>query len=111
MEQWVFVEYRDFYDVPRMILARCDLGTFLFYSRFEEVAGEYSDHYEVYSMAPLSSDDVSGSWIGIEARALKRLDKLSVSDFPFDVALRRFLYYDPIYPLLQRDGYLLGGPV
>jgi hypothetical protein len=109
MAQWDFAEYRDFYDVPRMILARCDLGTFLFYSRFDNVTDEYADYYDVYRMAHLSSEDVSGSWIGFETRALRRLDKLSVGDFPFDVAHRKFLDYDPIFPLLLREGSPLGG--
>jgi hypothetical protein len=103
MAEWLSAEYRDFYDVPRMIVARCDLGTFLFFSRFDDVADDYSDNYELYLMPTLSAADLAGSWVGLEARALKRLPDLGIRQFPFDVARREFLEYDSLNSLLQRE--------
>jgi hypothetical protein len=60
MAQWLYAQYRDFYDLPRMIVARSDLATFLFYSRFEETADEYAGCYEVYRMPSLSENVLAG---------------------------------------------------
>jgi hypothetical protein len=110
MAQWDFAEYRDFYDVPRIILARCDLGTFLFNSRFDDIEDKYSDYYEVYQLSPVSAKDVSGSWVGIESCTMKHLGQIGIGDFPFDVAGRKFLDYDSLWPLLQLAGSLAADP-
>jgi hypothetical protein len=47
MEDWSHISYRDFWDVPRMVLAKRGDETFLFYSRFDEAADSHTDHYEV----------------------------------------------------------------
>jgi hypothetical protein len=104
MAQWLSAQYRDFYDLPRMIVARSDLGTFLFYSRFEGAADEYGGCYELYRMPSLSANELAASWEGLELRALERLSDLPVGDFPFDVARRAFLDYDSILPRLVVGG-------
>ena len=106
--QWISADYRDFHDVPRMMVCTCNIGSFLFWSRFESAADEYADHYEVYRLPPISESEVCASWFGLETRALERLPDLPVQDFPFDVATRRFLDYDRIVPLLRR-GATAGG--
>ena len=111
MAQWLNAQYRDFYDLPRMIVARSELGTFLFYSRFEEATDEYSESYEVYRVPPLSGGDLAASWEGLELRALERLSDLPVKDFPFDVARRAFLDYDSILPVLMGGGRSGAGEV
>ena len=108
MAKWVSAQYRDFYDVPRMIVGQSVHGTFLFYSRFEEAAGGYSEHYEVYRMPSLSDQDLAGSWEGLETRALERLADLPVGEFPFDVARRWFLDDDPILHRLEFRGAMGG---
>ena len=87
-----------------MIVARSDLGTFLFYSRFEETADEYAGCYEVYRIPSLSGEELAGSWEGLELRAVERLSDLPVGDFPFDVARRAFMDYDSILPRLVGRG-------
>ena len=106
--QWLSADYRDFHDVPRMMVCTCSFGTYLFRSRLDPVAQEYADHYEVYRLPPISESEVCASWFGLETRALERLPDLAVREFPFDVSTRRFLDYDRIYPLLRR-GVRTGG--
>jgi hypothetical protein len=48
MGSWQFQAYREFWDVPRMVVARDESGTYLFQSRFDEVLDDYVDHYEVF---------------------------------------------------------------
>jgi hypothetical protein len=101
MADWIHAEYRDFDDIPRMMVCTNAQGTYLFQSRFDEAKDEYADTYEVYRIRPLSDSDACASWFGLETRALERLPDIPVGDFPFDVATRRFLPYDSIAPLLK----------
>jgi len=100
--QWISADYRDFHVVPRMMVCTCNIGTFLFQSRFDPRADEYTDHYEVYRLPPISESEVCASWFGLETRALERLPDLPIQEFPFDVSRRRFLDFDRIHPLLRR---------
>jgi hypothetical protein len=97
---WLTAEYRDLYDVPRAILCSNARGNFYFLSRFDESADAYADHYEVYRMPPMREGETCASWFGLETRAVERLHDLPVKDFPFDVATREFLPYDPIAQLV-----------
>jgi hypothetical protein len=101
MTDWIHAEYRDFRDVPRMMVCTDAHGTYLFWSRFNDEKNDYSDYYETYRIRPLSDSEACASWFGLETRALERLPDIPVGDFPFDVARRRFLPYDPIAPLLK----------
>lgn len=102
MAHWLNAEYRDFYDVPRMMVCTSAAGTYLFLSRFDSVTDDYSDTYEVYRVPTMSESETCGSWFGLETRAHERLPDLPVSSFPFDNARRVFLEYDSIAPLLER---------
>ena len=96
MARWLHAEYRDFHDFPRdMVCTNAD-GTYFFHSRFDAATGQYPDYYEVYRLPPLSEGETCLSWFGLEVRALARLPDLPVRAFPFDVARRMFLDYDPI---------------
>jgi hypothetical protein len=101
MPEWLHAEYRDFEDIPRMMLCTSARGTFFFCSRFDTRKAAYADYYEVYRIRPLSDSEACASWFGLETRALERLPDLPVGDFPFDAPARRFLPYDPIEPLLR----------
>ena len=85
MDAWTNIHYRDFYDVPRMIVATGPDGTFLFWSRFDEKLDEYVDRYEVWRMPKIADDELRGSWIGLEARALERMPNIALSELPFAV--------------------------
>lgn len=100
MANWLHAEYRDFHDVPRTMVCTNAHGTFLFMSRFDEAKGAYADCYEVYRIRPLPESGTCASWFGIETRAQERLPDIPVRDFPFDLANRSFLPYDPIASLL-----------
>ena len=100
MTDWLEAEYRDFDGVPRAMLCTGRRGTYYFLSRLDSARGTYSDVYEVYRIRPMGEGEVCLSWFGLETRALARLPDIPVPDFPFDVAERAFLPYDPIVPTL-----------
>ena len=82
------IMYRDFFDVPRMVVARRGDEMFLFYSRFDESADYHTDHYEVWVMPLLSEQQLEGSWDGLEGLALDQLPNIGLRDLPFSVPRR-----------------------
>jgi hypothetical protein len=101
MAEWIHAEYRDFDVIPRMMVCTDPRGTYFFRSPFDAERNEYADYYEVYRIRPLSDSEACASWFGLETRALARLQDIPVDEFPFDAALRKFLPYDPIAPVLM----------
>jgi len=85
MSDWTEIVYREFWDVPRMVIARRGDNTFLFNSRFDESLDEYIDYYEVWSMPALTDAQLKGSWEGLEGLALARLPDVALSALPFVV--------------------------
>lgn len=85
MSCWTDIHYREFWDLPRMVVATGPDGTFLFWSRFDEELDEYIDHYEVWRMPPLSESDLSGSWVGLERKALERMPDIPLRGLPFTI--------------------------
>jgi hypothetical protein len=100
MTDWLQAEYRDFDVVPRAMLCTGAGGTYYFVSRFDARRHAWSDSYEVYRIRPMGEGEACQSWFGLETHAMERLPDLPVREFPFDVAARSFLPYDPIVPLL-----------
>lgn len=87
MSEWSGIEYREC-DVPRAVVARRDGNLYFFNSRFDEELDDYIDHYEVWRLPPLSDEQLSGSWIGLEAVAFERLPDVGLRDLPFEVSSR-----------------------
>jgi len=88
MQKWSDIQYRDFYDVPRIVVARQGEELFLFRSRFDDSNDEYVDYYEVYRMPVLAADELNGSWVGLEQRALAKLENIPLDGLPFSVTRR-----------------------
>jgi hypothetical protein len=88
MDDWTQITYRDFWDVPRMVVARRGSEMFLFCSRLDELADTHADHYEVWAMPLLSENQLEGSWIGLEDLALRRLPNIGLQELPFVVPRR-----------------------
>jgi hypothetical protein len=87
---WVPFEYRDFYDVPRMILVRRVDRAFLFDSPFDERADEYSDAFYVYRLSLASADELRAQSSWRDATALGTLAAtVPVADVEFDPSRRQ----------------------
>ena len=83
------IQYRDFYDVPRMFIVAHGGVTYLFDASFDEVLDDYPDIYTVSVLPPLNPEDFSGSWASLPARAIRRLSSVSVVAVPFDPTRRQ----------------------
>jgi hypothetical protein len=88
MARMLPIQYREFYDVPRMFLLRSEARTFLFDSPFLEGEDDYSRDYRVYLMPDLTPGDVAGSWSGLPGRALRLVGEIPVSSVMFDPSRR-----------------------
>lgn len=80
---WRVLDYREFYDVPRAILAANDEAVFLFHSPFDEARDEYVDRYDVYRLPESVVSALKGSWVGLEEHAIEKLPSIPVDALPF----------------------------
>ena len=89
MPKWTPFSYREFYDVPRAIVASHGERTYFFDCPFDEQRDDYGTDYDVYLMPSLSDSELSGSWESLRERAVRRLGRVSVSSVRFDKSHRR----------------------
>lgn len=83
------VQYRDFWDVPRIFVARYQDELFLFDCPFDEDVEDFPDSYKVYRMPALTHEDLAGSWYGLEAKAIGFLGEVPISKVQFDGTRRK----------------------
>ena len=88
MSKWSEIRYREFWDVPRAVIARHGADTFFFDSRFDEVQDGYLDHYEVWRLPALSEQQLRGSWVGLELLAIEQLASIGLRELPFEIPPR-----------------------
>jgi hypothetical protein len=101
MPQWADIEYRDFWDVPRMFVARHDGRPYLFRDPFDSMTENYSHQYEVLELPPLGADELKGSWDGLAGRALTKLGTVRIDEVEFDSSRRRSMDTAIIDKLLE----------
>ena len=94
MSAWAGIQYRDFYDVPRMFLTQTETAVYLFDSRFSDVNDEYDDHYEVYLMPKNDEMHTRSDWRGLEKLAIRHLGRVKVSSVEFDNSKRKEVNLD-----------------
>jgi len=85
---YVSIQYRDFYDVPRIFLLRHDGHLLLLDSPFDDDTDEYSASYDVYLMPELSQDTLEGSWTHLRESASRLLGRIPVAAVEFDATRR-----------------------
>src|SRR5438105_2707615 len=83
--------YREFYDVPRMIVLTYRDKQLLLESRFDEDADDYPNAYQVLLLPGLRPDELAGSWDALADRAVRNLGSIAVKDLVFDPTRRRAL--------------------
>jgi hypothetical protein len=90
MADWAeIISYRDFWDVPRIFLARHEGRVFLFDCPFDEDREDFADSYQVFLMPELAADALSGSWVGLSRQAVRHLGGVPVAQVTFDPTKRR----------------------
>lgn len=99
---WLPIDYRDFYDVPRMIVVERGGQLYLFDAPFDDAADNYADRYAVYRLPESAREEIrSDSWVGLPA-AGQRVGDIPVSEVEFDETKRR-LINDDVFSRLEAD--------
>ena len=89
--QWIPIRYRDFWDVPRIFLARCQNDSFLFDCKFDEQVEDYPDSYKVYSIPEIPDADLPKDWELLLDRTIELLGEVPVDRVKFDPSKRKFI--------------------
>jgi hypothetical protein len=95
--------YREFYDVPRVIVLHHRSLQLLLDCRFDEAADEYAPSYLVYVLpADLSVDSIQ-SWDKLYEAALRFVGEIPVDRVIFDVTRRSEIDTDAVDHLLEAE--------
>lgn len=101
---WATIQYRDFYDVPRIFIASYDGTGYLFDCVFDDEIDDYANRYRVYQLPPIPDEDLEGSWEDLSERAERLLGSVPVAEVHFDPTKRQRINTTVIETLLaHRD--------
>lgn len=101
MKEVPIVQYRDFWDFPRIFLVSHEQSLFLFDCELDEDVEDFSSEYKVFLMPELSEADLSGSWNKLSERAIRFLGEIPVSEVRFDQTRRKFIEGEVVSELLK----------
>ena len=83
------INYRDFWDYPRIFFVEDGGRLYLFDCQFDGATEDYPDDYQIFRMPPLTDADYAGSWAPLWERATARLGTVQVSEVTFDPTRRQ----------------------
>jgi hypothetical protein len=89
MSAWVDINYRGFWDVPRIFFVRHGGQLYLFDCPFDDVIEDYPETYAVYEKPELTELDYAGSWAHLADKAVRRIGEVPLDNVKFDPTLRR----------------------
>jgi len=95
--RWVPFIYREFYDVPRMIVFEESGHWYLLDGSFDENLDEYPPDYQVFELPGAIVSNLPTNWGDLPALALRRLGVVAVTSVRLDETRRK-----------QLDGSVLG---
>lgn|SRR5438046_1164081 len=102
MSDRLTIQYRDFYDVPRIFLVNHRGTLYLFDCPFDQDLDEYPDIYRVFVLPSDPCSDLSGSWDDLASRATAYLGEVPVKSVQFDSTRRREIETDVIDELERK---------
>lgn len=106
MKKAHIVQYRDFWDIPRIFIASFGQDWVLFDCKFNEEIEDFETKYRVFLMpTELQATDLTGSWKELPEKALRFLGEIQVDDVEFDESRRKYINSEIISNLLtaRRD--------
>lgn len=89
---WLPIRYRDFYDVPRLIVIELDTAIFVLDCPFDETLDEYPDQYLVYRLpldAKVKLNDLA-DWRPVLS-GLTSLGSVRLDAVRFDESKRKYV--------------------
>jgi len=87
----VQIQYRDFYDFPRMFVAVYQGTQYLFDGSFDDNLDEYPDEYRVFMLPWLTAEQLSTSWKSLPEKATRVVGQVATSDVSFDPTKRQWI--------------------
>ncbi len=99
----VAFEYRDFWEVPRLIVCTVNDTELLLDSAFDEATGRYAPTYRVYALPPeLNLDSADSLTAGPDSASPEAvyLGSIPVSEIEFDETNRKEIEVNPLLKLL-----------
>jgi hypothetical protein len=94
------LEYRDFHDVPRLILLSVDERFLLLDCPFDEVLDDYPPDYDVYELDADPRRSVAADWRGLAGLG-RTLGRVPVGTIAFDPTRREAINADGLAPFLR----------
>jgi hypothetical protein len=89
MSRFVPIQYRDFWDVPRIFLVEYKGLSFLFDCPFDDEVEDYANEYRVYLLPVLHPGELVGSWANLCEKADQFLGEVPVGRLLFDPSKRK----------------------
>ena len=89
MDDMTPIAYRDFWDVPRIFVARRRGAVLLFDCAFDEKTEDYPNFYRVYLLPDLRDEDLAGTWDELHLKARRSLGEVPIAAVRFDATRRR----------------------
>lgn len=94
--RWLAIQYRDFYDIPRLVVVSYGGQLYLFDSPFDDDADEYSDHFTVYRLRPEAGARIEdASWLEL-VRLGEPIGRVRTDEVEFDPS-KRHLISDAVF--------------
>jgi hypothetical protein len=97
------INYRDFWDVPRIFFAEHAGRLYLFDCQFDEDTEDYPESYQVFLMPPLTDLDFAGSWADLWRKAVRKVGDVPVAAVRFDPTRRQAIGAE-VFDLLGLSG-------
>ncbi|MBC8138246.1 MAG: hypothetical protein H8F28_20390 [Fibrella sp.] len=95
--------YREFYDVPRVILLATSLFVLEMESLFDEENDDYNDSYTV-TVNGAVRDDLATGWTNVEGGTGSTIGRIPVRDLKFDRTKRSYFVSPAFDDMLSTAG-------
>jgi hypothetical protein len=90
-EDWLSLQYRDFYDVPRVVAVEYHGHVYLFDAPFDDEIDDYADHYTIYRLPASAVARLDApSWEGLPSLG-EEIGRIPVPEVEFDETKRQRL--------------------
>ena len=101
MAEKLKIQYRDFYDVPRVFVTSYRDRHYLFDCPFNDELDDYPNAFDVFLIHPLSDNELKGSWQHLRDKAIRFLGQVPVKAVRFDKTLRNEIDADVLNQLSE----------
>lgn len=109
MNDYLRINYRGYWDVPRVFFVDYLGRTYLFDCTFDEDLDDYPDVFEVFLMPPLTEEEMAGSWADHWKKAIRKIGDVPVNAVQFDPTRRKTIH-SGVFDRLLPDMNSVNGP-